>query len=658
MIKAGYAGRMVAVNPRRTSIYGVRCVPRVEDLDPGEAEVALLAIPASQVSSTLASLSSRGTLAAVSIASGFERAQDGPALRETLAEVLAASQTRLVGPNCVGVMSPSSGTHLNFSSVLQSGDVRDGGVALITQSGALGNGILQSILRRGAGLRVWVSTGDEIDVGALEVLTGILADDGVKAVGLFLEALTDLDWLDRCAAAIGASGKHVFALKAARTEAGRHAASGHTGRIVGAADISRAVLRRLGVVEVETLGELADALVGADILSRPRGRSLTIVSVSGGSGVIAADRARVVGLDLARLDGPEASERIWSVLPNASAENPLDVPVLGKTHVFSSAIVTLADPALTDAVVAVESSLAHDREELVGQLVQASEGGRLAPLVLTHLTEDDPIPESLVQTLARAGIAVAPSPERAVSLIERLVVEAAPGDAAEAAERPAVIGFSDALDALGGTIPHPTTIEVGSFEEARAAAESIGYPVVLKAAGRTVAHRTELGLVRTDVTDAVLSSAYDELAAAVAAHGDGLIVQTQVPSGFEVLVSVLNDPEFGWVAIVRAGGVLTELLNEQVMLPALWTRAARADELGSSRLGHLLEGYRGTVPYDTAGLLDLVEAVLDRVPDTKLASVEFNPVIVHRSGVMVVDAVAGPSDAGDQQQRKAERSAT
>ena len=642
MRSSGYAGNIVAVNPRGDRIGDVRCVASIEDLAPGEGEVALLAVSAGRVNESLVALARHGTRAAISIASGFEGAGEGSTRRGDLVRVLNEETIRLVGPNCVGVMSPPSGTHLNFSSLLQSGEVRPGRTALITQSGALGNGIVMSLQRRGAGLGLWVSTGDEVDVGALEVLTGVLADDSIHAVGLFIEALTDIDWLERCTAAVAASGKPVTVLKAARTEAGRRAASGHTGRVVGAADISRAVLRRLGAVEVASVGELADALVGADILRRPAGRSVAVVSVSGGSGVMAADRIRSVGLDLAPIEQTQAAERIQASLPHTTVANPLDVPLLGQTETFGSAILELADPGISDALVAVESSLAHDRTDLTNQLVDGARASDLVPVVLSHLSEDDFINEALVHRLAGHGIAVAPSPERAVSMIERLAPPPLDPSAAPPADedRGNVLSFQETLEALDADLPAAITVEVTSLEDAREQAQALGFPVVLKAAGRAITHRTELGLVRTDVFDADLAAAYAHVSDGAAAHGDGVIMQSQRPLGIEILLSVITDPEFGLVAIIRAGGIFAELLDEQVVLPAVWRSHERARELAESRLGRLLGGYRGTESHDGAALLTLAETLLERLPHTALESVEINPVIVHRTGVSIVDALA------------------
>jgi acyl-CoA synthetase (NDP forming) len=642
MRSAGYTGDLVAVNPRVDRIGDVRCVPSIDDLAPGEAEVALLAVGAGRVHESIEALARHGTRAAVSIASGFEGDGEGAIRREQLARLLAEHEIRLVGPNCVGVMTPPSGTHLNFSSLLQSGGVKPGRTALITQSGALGNGIVMSLLRRGAGLGMWVSTGDEIDVGALEVLTGVLADDAITAVGMFIEALTDIDWLQRAATAIAGAGKPVTVLKAARTEAGRRAASGHTGRVVGAADISHAVLRRLGVVEVTSVGELADALVGADILRRPAGRSVAVVSVSGGSGVMAADRVRAVGLELASVEDSAAAERIQATLPHTKVANPLDVPLLGQTAVFGSAILELADPGVSDAVVAVESSLAHDRLDLTNQLIDGAQASELVPVVLSHLSEDDLIDQELVHRLAGHGIAVAPSPERAVSMIERLAPPPPEITVEPAAEDDHGDGlsFEETLETLGDDLPAAPAVEVTSLEQAREQAERFGYPVVLKAAGRTVTHRTELGLVRTDIGPEQLPDAWAHIADGAGAHGDGVIIQPQRPAGIEMLLSLVTDPEFGLVAILRAGGILAELLDEQVVMPAVWTPQQRAAELSQARLGRLLGGYRGTETHDGPALLALVETLLQRLPQTGLESLEMNPVIVHRSGVSIVDALA------------------
>jgi acyl-CoA synthetase (NDP forming) len=643
LLEHGYGGRIHVVNPKHAEIAGQPCVPAIEDLPPDGVEAAIVNLPAPQVPAAIAALDSRGARAAVVIGSGFEADDSQP--RKHLLEVLSGTRLRLIGPNCVGVASVPSAAHLTFSSVFQYEEPVLGGIALVTQSGALGNSILLSLLRRGAGLSHWFSTGNELDVGALELVAGLLPRDEVQAVGLFLEGVTDSDWLEPVTDAIAAHGKPVYVVKAARTDVGRLAAGGHTGRVVGAADISTAILEEAGLIEVATLDELADTLVCADVLGPVRGDRVGIVSVSGASAVVAADRVRQSrGLTLAELSG-DHEERLRSRLDSRiHLQNPLDVPFLGETRVFADAINAFAEDSVVDAVVAVESSLAHDPLELVEQLAGREQSARV---VITYLSPDDPMDRALVSELARNRVAVVPTAERAIAALDRLQpsVRSSPRESSWPTALPGTtLGF-EALAGLSGAedLPWARWRVVHTLDDAREAADEFGFPVVVKAAGRTVTHRSDTGAVVIGVGEHEFEDAYREVETICRAAGDAVLVQEQAAPGFEVLLAAVRDPEFGPVALARPGGVLAELLSDNVILYSGWTPATRLKRLRDSRLGALLSGYRGGDTYDLTALARVIDRVLEVFAASDVAFIELNPVIVNHHGVTLVDVLGKPT---------------
>ncbi|MFI5610721.1 acetate--CoA ligase family protein [Amycolatopsis sp. NPDC051903] len=638
--KYGFAGDVWVVNPRHSAVAGYPAVPTVLDVPVDAAEAAIVNLPADQVPGALHDLDSRGVRVAVVIGSGFERPDSAP--RQELNRFLASPDRRLrvIGPNCVGTMSVVSGAHLNFSSVLGRGPARAGSVALITQSGASGNGLLMSILRRGGGIAHWFSTGDEFDVGALELLAGLLPRDDVQTVGLFLEAITDLEWLPEVTDAIARTGKRVFLVKIADSDLGQLAAGGHTGRVVGSGDISHAVLRRAGFVRVPGIAELADCLVTAQVVgplpARPR---LAAASVSGAGAVVLADHVQQApALSLPAWETPTLGRLREVLADRVELHNPMDVPFLGETETFARTVTTLSEAPESDVVVAVESSLAHDRDVLADVLTARAPGA--SPVVLSHLSEDDPIPEDLVARLAAARVAVVPTPERAVRALGLLAGEpdaVAPTPAPE--DLTGYLGLPDVAALLPADFPWAPWVSAPDRQAAAEAAHRWGYPVALKAAGRTIAHRSELGAVAVVRDDEELADAYERVAAVCAEHGDEVVVQQGAGTGQEVLVAVLRDPEYGLSAVIRPGGIAAELLDDQVVLWHGWSEAQRLAVLRESRLGVLMSGYRGRPALDVAALNTTITALFTALAEQPVSFVELNPVVVLPHGVRAIDAI-------------------
>lgn len=637
LLRYGYQGRVVPVNARQPEVGGLPAVASLAGLDHGSIEAAVIAVPAPAVMSALADAERLGVGVAVVIGSGFEDRDS--TLRHQLDDFVARSDMRVIGPNCVGTLAVHSAACLTFSTVLGSGLPRLGRVGLVTQSGALGNSLLQTLIRRHVGLSQWVSSGDEADAGALELVTGLLSQDGTDAVGLFLEGLTDLDWLPRLEDVLRDGRKRLFVLKAANTSAGRRAAAGHTGRVVGSAAASHAILREAGAREVPTLSALADALVVAGTcpdlqgMRRPR---LAMVSISGAAGVIGSDRlAGHERLAMAGIDPASATLLASRLDPRLRPANPLDVPFIDDTAAFAGAVGAFAASGVADVVLAVESGLAHDRHELSAKLIASREH---AAIVLTSLSEDDQIPADVAESLAQAGIAYLPTVERAVDAVAACAADAVPA-AAPPGHDEHVHGLEWAAGRLPAGFPWAPWRPVASIAELRDACARFGLPVVVKAAGRTITHRTEVGAVRVARDPAAAGAAYDEVRAICERLGDAVVVQQMITGGFEVMVSAVRDPEYGPVAFLRPGGTFAELMSGQAVLWGGWDRARRDRVLRASVIGQLLDGYRGGTRYDLTALGDLVSAAIAAVSG-EMSFLEMNPVLVGEDGVRVVDLIA------------------
>lgn len=648
----GFGGDVWVVNPRHQTLAGYPCIASVDDVPAGRVGAAIVNLPAGKVTEALRGLDRVGVRSAVVIGSGFE--DPGSAPRQDLQRFLATPERalRVVGPNCVGTMSVASGAHLNFSSVLQSTAPRVGGVALVTQSGATGNGLLMSLLQRGVGIAHWFSTGDELDVGALEMIAGLLPRPDVTAIGLFLEAITDIAWLPQVRAVMADTDKQVFVVKIADSDLGQLAAGGHTGRVVGSSDVSRTVLGQAGFVRVESVAELTDCLVATEIIGRLPGPAGVLgVSVSGASGVILADQVRAsASLRMPMLTAGVSADVRAIVRDRVPVANPLDIPFLDETETFAAVLATLSSRGEADVVVAVESSLAHDRPVLADVLCARPDTA--SPVFLSHLSEDDRIESDLVAKLADARVAVFPTPERAVRALDYIV------RTGSAAARPTAGSTTNAphgrllgLDAVAALLPSDFPWArwetVRDPSQARTVAERFCMPVAIKAAGRTIVHRSELGAIEIVRDGADIPAAYERVAAICERYDDNVIVQQGVPSGQEVLLAVIRDPEYGLAALLRPGGILAELLDEQVVLWHGWSPEDRLEALTGSRIGTLLEGYRGQPQADLNSLHNLVETVLRSLDDRDIAFVEFNPIVVSSGGVHAIDAIASSSENGE-----------
>ena len=660
LLAKGYEGRILPVNPKYRELGGHRCYPSIAEL-PEPADLAIVAVPAREVAAAITALGERGVGAAVVFSSGFgETGEAGRVLeRDVLARARAGSVV-LCGPNCLGFVNAFDKVYATFSQYAD-GETGPGPIAFVSQSGAFGTAIAALVRRRGLGLGYFMNTGNEADLAFPELMATVIEDPRIRVAAGYLEGLRDGDALVRLAERCQELGKPLVLTKVGRRASGARAAASHTGALAVEDAVFDAVLRQYGVLRARNEEQMLDML---EVLAQPRtagGFGLGIATMSGGAGVMMADRAEEIGLVLPALS-PLTQARLASVMPAfGSAGNPVDVTgefVARPQLLHESVVALLDDPAVHVGVVWLQLMNAHV-DKLVGIFTEIRDRST-KPFVVCWVAA----PEEAVRRLREAGIVVFGAGERAVEALAALARDGAHrrrrASTAQAAARPthapadvgvlaegvqATVRATALLRAAG--VPMASVALATSADEAVSHWRAAGAPVALKIESIDLPHKTDVGGVRLALDDeAAVRAAYDSLlrdvaAAAPAARLDGVIVQPMARGDIELAVGVQRDPVFGMLVMAGFGGVLVEVLKDVAFRRAPFDEEEASAMLDELRLAPLLDGVRGRAPVDRAAIARLL-ANLSRWAAAMrpvLAELDLNPVLVGADGPLGVDCV-------------------
>ncbi len=690
----GFSGAIYPVNPRYREIDGLTCHASVADLPEG-IDLALILLGASGVCEALEQCGQRGIPFAISIAGGFAEAGDHVS-QARLAEICDRYSIQLVGPNCLGLMNPRSGLTATFSSVLREAMPRPGSVVLLTQSGALGNAMLQSFLTHDIGVHAWVSTGNEVSIGVLDLLEHAIEDEAAGLVLLFVEALRDGARLLPLARRALARGKPVVMLRTGLSQMGRTASVSHTGKLAGAPAVWRDVIRQAGVIEAHSLDDLVDhaqlhecgalllshAATQAERVARVRAAgAIGVVSASGGQGVMIADSATAAGLSLPAFAESVQRELRAMLPPQMPVTNPVDTALFADGLALERCCrAVMADPSIGTLLLTV-SSFANDYAAMIDWLCDlgrsARDQGRL--LALTYLSSSDRMPVEMRHRLQQAGVLEMPTQQRIVAVLgcrrawwaRVLAAQETPEDlprvkaaglsreaSREDRDRSLEVRPDSSLgdprspggaqgDAAGfmqrASVPLVPERLCQTLDEAIAAAASLGFPLVLKVASPDIAHKTEAGGVALDITDeASLGRAWRGMVETVSARApdariQGYVLQPQMRGGGELIVGCSLDAELGRVLMVGAGGIWAELIEDVVFIGLPATRDEIREALSRLKVMAVLRGARGGPALDIEATLALIDRLGKQfVAETWVAEVDINPLLVRPRGQGVV----------------------
>ena len=679
LLRGGFAGPVMPVNPKHAAVSGVLAYPDVARL-PVAPDLAVLCTPPATVPGLVAALGAGGTRAALVLTAGLASARDerGQPLDRRLLEEAGRHEMRVLGPNSIGLLIPGIGLNASFAHT----GVDAGRLAFVSQSGAVCTTALDWARASGVGFSHFVSLGDGADVDAADMLDWLGADPDVRAILLYLESIAQ-PWRQEgdsvlparkflSAARAAARNKPVLVLKAGRQEAGARAAFSHSRALAGADDVYDAALRRAGLLRVDRIDELFDA---AETLVRSRhlaGDRVAIVSNGGGLAVMATDSLVARGGRLAEL-GSETIARLDAVLPPTwSHGNPVDLIGDAPGDRYAAALdAVLADPGV-DAVLVLHAPTAiasgQEAAAAVAEVVRKRES---RPDVFASWLGRAGA-EQAHRALREAGIATYDAPDDAIAAFAHLrahhasqvlLRETPPSLPADFAPRPAdaravIDGAlaaggehlsepeSKAILAAYGVPVVPTRIARDAAESARQAAE-IGFPVALKILSPDVAHKSEIGGVALDLeTPDAVRAAAQAMEARLRAHAPsarlaGFTVQPMArrPNALELFAGLSSDPTFGPIVLFGHGGVAVEQIGDRALaLPPLNLTLAR-ELVGRTRVAKLLGGFRGVSPVDAHALhLALVQVAQIAVDLPEVVELDVNPLLADAQGVLALDA--------------------
>ncbi|MFF6887839.1 acetate--CoA ligase family protein [Streptomyces sp. NPDC012421] len=646
---------LVPVHPTRTSVFGLACVPSVKEL-PGPVDLAVLLV--ADPLPVVEELGEAGVRFAVAFASGFaETGADGAAAQRRLAEAVRRTGVRLLGPN----------TNLNAFERFRD-DLDGPAVALITQSGHQGRPVF-TLQELGVRLSHWAPTGNEADLETADFLSYFATLPEVGAIAAYVEGLKDGRSFLLAADRAAREGVPVVAVKVGRTETGARTAASHTGKLTGADRVVDAAMRQFGVIRVDGLDQLQDTAALLARARRPLAEGVVVYSISGGTGAHFADLATAAGLSLPTLTRAKQDELHQWIPEYLRVANPVDNgghPV-GDWRGRKIIDAILADPSVGVLICPITGPFPPMSDKLAQDLVDAAEATDKLVCVVwgSPVGTEDAYRTTLLgssrvatfRTFANCiGAVKAYLDHHRFTTGYRSPFDEAPRTPspsfrkAQALMRPgqrlSEHAAKQLLRAYGIRVPREQLVT--SAAAAVRAAGLVGYPVVMKASGGQLAHKTELGLVKVGLTSASqVRDAYRDLTDIARYEGidlDGVLVCQMVGKGVEMVVGVTRDELFGPTVTVGLGGVLVEVLNDTaVRVPPFGEREARSMP-AELRGRALLDGVRGAPPADVDALVEVVLRVqrMALELDGDLAELDINPLMVlpRGQGAVALDALA------------------
>jgi acetyl coenzyme A synthetase (ADP forming)-like protein len=666
----GYTGVVYPVNPKAKSILGVKAYPSVLDI-PDEIDLAVIIVPAIAVANVLEECGRKGVRAAIVISAGFKEIGEEGAQREReLQQIAQRYGIALLGPNCLGIINTDPAVSLN--ATFAPGMPRQGNIAFISQSGALGVAALEYAQRQKIGLSKFISIGNKADLHENHLLDYLKDDPLSDVILLYVEDLEDPQGFHRLATEITSERPKkipILAIKSGRTLEGAKAATSHTGALAGSDEVYDSIFMQSGVLRVETIEELFDYAIAFAQQPLPQSNRIAIVTNAGGAGILATDAAVRHGVQLAEFT-EDTVKRLRELLPpTVNVANPVDMTGEPNEQRYETVVRTvLEDPNVAGVVVIAAPHILMSLENIARHIVRAvQEIHTEKPVLACLMAVTDARPA--IEILEEANIPHYSFPERAARALAamaryrewvhrprteyRVFTDVQIEQARETIARAKRQGRSlllepeahDVLKAYGFPVLQYRFAK--SEDEALHAAREIGYPVVLKIVSPDIAHKVDVGGVKLGIhSDAELRDSYRQMLADVqrakpSARILGVFVQEFIKGGKETILGLKRDPLFGPLLMFGLGGIYVEALRDVTF------RIAPIRELGVHRMIRqirgfkILEGFRGEPPSD----IDAIAECLARLSQLatqleEIVELDINPLVVFERGrgARVVDA--------------------
>lgn len=665
LLAGDFKGPVYPINPRHQKVLKQPCYAHIDDV-PEQVDLAVIATPAPTVPDIIRQCGEHGVSAAIIISAGFsEGKSQGKALEKSVVETAQHYQMSVLGPNCLGLIRPSTGMNATFSK----NTATAGQLALISQSGALCTAILDWASANDVGFSTIVSLGNAADIDFGDLLDFLAQDPKTQSILLYVEGIRDARSF-MSGLRIASRMKPVVVIKAGRHQAATQAAITHTGAMMGGDDVFNAALQRAGVVRADTIQQLFAA---AEILAthcRVGGNRLAIVTNGGGLGVMAIDRAVDLNVALAELSDSTIDALDQCMPEYWSKRNPVDILGDAPPERYRKAVSACLADDNVDGVLVMLSPQAMTDPDACARAVIDAQAGQKKPLLACWMGQN--LIASADKMFAHHHVPCFSNPESSVEAFaclarfhdnQQLLMQV-PGPLSSRS-KPDVEGARLIIESVLAEqrhnltttesrallkafhIPVSFSIECDNANAALVAAESLGYPVVMKISSPSIVHKTDVGGVRLNINNAQsVRTTYNELLEQVHVHhGNPYSTRVTVEpmyvthSGRELLVGASRDPVFGTAIVFGAGGIKVEVLQDRaIALPPL-NRFLAERLIAGTKISGLLGQFRDLPPINREALIQVLLRVSEMVCELpEIVSLDINPLIADEKGVMALDA--------------------
>jgi acetate---CoA ligase (ADP-forming) len=652
LMQYGYQGNIYPVNPKADEILGLRSYPDIASV-PDPVDLAVIVLPSAAAAEVIEACGQRGIRAVIIISGGFkEVGAAGADLEKECVAIARRYNMRLIGPNCVGTLDLYTGLNTTFIQ----GVPERGRIGFVSQSGAVGGGVIDILRDKGVGFSNFASLGNEADVSETDLIEYLGQDPNTAVIAAYVESIRDGSRFIEVASNV-TRHKPIVILKAGRTSAGARAVSSHTGSLAGSHAAYSAAFHQSGVIEAATTAELFDIALALDYQPLPKGDRVAIVTNAGGPAALSSDSLSAVGLRLADLHEETISVLKQKLNPSAQVANPVDMLGGAEPREYMFALERVLLDSQVDAVLAilVPQALVNPAEvaRAIGQVAEKSD----KPVLACFMGEAS-IGEAR-QVLHQYKVPMFVFPESVGSVIAAMRhyaawLETTPGQAEklsgidrEAAEQ----AFQNARPALQFSEAHTRPlfsaygIPVVPGDTAHTAAEAvriataIGYPVVLKIVSPDLLHKSDVGGIVLNLdSEAAVKAAYEDLMQRIGAshpeaHLEGALVEKMAAPGVEVIVGMRRDPYFGPLIMFGLGGIYVELFGDVSFRVAPVSREQALEMILSTHAGRLLTGFRGQPKADLHAVVECILRLSQLSLDfPEIEEVEVNPLVVYPEG--------------------------
>jgi acetyltransferase len=666
LVSHPFGGTVFPVNPKRASVLGIHAYPKIADV-PAQVDLAVVVTPALTVPGVIEECVEAGVKGAIIISAGFkEIGKRGAQLEAKILRRARSAQMRIIGPNCLGVMSPLSGLNATFAK----GMARPGNVGFISQSGALCTSVLDWSFRENVGFSAFVSVGSMLDVDWGDLIYYLGDDDNTKSIVIYMETVGNARSFLSAAREVSLT-KPIIVIKAGRTAAAAKAAASHTGSLAGSDDVLDAAFRRSGVLRVDHLSHLFSM---AEVLSkqpRPRGPRLTIVTNAGGPGVLATDALVEGGGQLAPISD-ETMGQLNELLPRHwSHNNPIDILGDADPKRYFETVKTVADDPDSDGILVILTPQDMTHPTQTAELMRQGLADATKPVLASWM--GGPEVTAGVDVLNRGNIPTFDYPDMATRVFNYMwqysnnlralyeTPELPIASAGEAMDQQHATSLLEVVRRKGRTIlteleskqvfaaygiPTVPTVLAGDADAAVQEAEKLGFPVVLKLNSETITHKSDVNGVQLNLRNGEsVRAAYELIKTTVGErvgpeHFQGVTVQPMIKlDGYELIIGSSQDSQFGPVLLFGSGGVLVEVFKDRALaLPPLNTTLARR-MMQRTKIYEALQGVRGRKAVD----MDALERLMVRfsqlvVEQPRIKEIDINPLLAGPDNIVALDA--------------------